>query len=266
MQTTNPQYRTHPSFMQLIEKTFSGKLSYEVKTSDGSNVHKALAEGNIQWLLNLIKTNYKTEGSLSELVLLKMLHDGFYSGEFSQVNILNLLNKSNLRLHKDQLVRETTNNLFQKLNHLRKGTEAPEICLKDINGHHTCTSANNGKYKYLIFADTEMMVVREQLKYLSRIDELFGNHLEIYVVLFKSDLIEMKRFLVEEKIPGTHLVDEQSTFINQYRIKSFPMCFLLNSDHEVVFNDVRAPLDGFEQQFGTYLRNELFMRQKNQAR
>jgi hypothetical protein len=57
-----------------------------------------------------------------------------------------------------------------------------------------CTNETSDKFKYILFADTEMIVVKEQLKYLTKIEELFSKHLEIYVVLLKTDLIEMKRF------------------------------------------------------------------------
>jgi hypothetical protein len=75
----------------------------------------------------------------------------------------------------------------------------------------------------------------------------------------------MKMFLNKENIPGMHLVDENSEFIEKYRIKSFPTCFLLNENHEVVFQQAKAPLEGFEQQFGTFLRQDLFERQRNQS-
>jgi hypothetical protein len=60
-------------------------------------------------------------------------------------------------------------------------------------------------------------------------------------------------------------VDEYGEFIEKYKVKSFPTCFLLNENHEVVFQQAKAPLDGFEQQFGTFLRQELFERQRNQS-
>ena len=95
---------------------------------------------------------------------------------------------------------------------------------------------------------------------------MFQKQLEIIVVLRKSDLIEMKIFLDKEKIPGIHLVDENSEFINKYRIKSYPTCLLLNHNHEVVFQQALAPMDGFENQFGTFLRQYLFEEQRNQGR
>jgi len=111
-----------------------------------------------------------------------------------------------------------------------------------------------------------MMVCREQLKYLVNIQKQFQKYLEIILVMRKTDLIEMKMFLVKNEIPGIKLIDENGKYIQQYRVRSFPTCLLLDENHNVIFSEAKAPLDGFEQQFGTYLRNELFERQRNQSR
>ena len=262
------QYQTHPAFIQLFDKTFTGKLSFEAKSLNGSSVRNAVANGNLRFLKNFLEEKYKITGELNDLALLKMLHDAFYSGDFAQNDILRLVGSPTFRQNTDSAVRETAKNILKKLEFLKKGSQAPVICLKNTDGHRVCTNetaAGDEKFKYLIFADTEMIVCREHLKYLTRTQEQFQKHLEIIVVLRKTDLIEMKMFLDKEKIPGIHLVDENSEFIEKYKVKSFPTCLLLNENHEVVIQEARAPLDGFEQQFGSFLRQELFERQRNQS-
>nr|WP_282189100.1 redoxin domain-containing protein [Maribellus sp. YY47] len=147
---------------------------------------------------------------------------------------------------------------------MAKGSKAPAICLNDLDEKKQCTEEDHGKFKYIVFADVETRVCQEQLKYLSRVDELFNKHLEIYVVLRNTGKESIKAFFEEQKVPAVKLVDTDGAFIKQYQIRSFPQCFLLNENHEVVFEHTKTPLDGFEQQFGGWLRNELFMRQRNQ--
>jgi thioredoxin-related protein len=258
----------HPAFIQLFEKTFANRLSFEARVLEGNEIRQAVASENIPVLKRLLQEKYKVTGLVADLALLKMLHDAFYSGDFAQNDILKLVGSPTFRQHADSAIRETAKNVLEKLKFLKKGNLAPVICLKNTDGHRVCTdeTTEEKKFKYLIFADTEMIVCREHLKYLTRTEEQFQKYLEIIVVLRKTDLIEMKMFLDKENIPGIHLVDENGEFIEKYRIKSFPTCFLLNEDHEVVFQQAKAPLDGFEQQFGTFLRQELFERQRNQPR
>lgn len=264
--SANPQFWTHPSFLELFEKVFANKLSFEIKKVNNAELIEAVAKRNINFLLNFTGKNYKLESPVKELVLLKMLHDGFYSGDFPKQAILDILTSGKLQNNPNSRIAEMTKSVKEKLDFLLPGSKAPVICLKNTDGNKVCTDRSFDKFKYLIFADTEMIVCREHLKYLSKIEEKFSQHLEIYIILRKTDLIEMKMFLNKQNIPGTHLIDEDGKYIEKYRIKTFPVSILLNEDHEVVYSPAKAPLDGFEQQFGKYLQRELFERQRNQAR
>ncbi|MBT6007052.1 MAG: redoxin domain-containing protein, partial [Prolixibacteraceae bacterium] len=262
----NPDFWKHPAFVELFEKIFTEKLSFDAKEIKGTELRKAVAEANYSFLFMHVKNKYKLTGVSTELVLLKMLHDGFYSGEFPKNSILNLLGQKNLSNHSNLKIREFARNISNKLKHLLPGSTAPVICLKNTDGHKKCTDETGDKFKYIIFADVEMIVCREHLKYLTKIEQQFQKHLEIILILRKTDLIEMKLFLVENKIPGVKLVDENGEFISKYKIKSFPSCFLLDQNHKIIFSGTKAPLDGFEQQFGAFLQQKLFERQRNQSR
>jgi len=264
--TTEPRFWTHPSFLELFDKIFANKLSFEIKKVDNTEIIKAIAKRNINFLLNFTEKNYKLKSPATELALLKMLHDGFYSGDFPKEAILGILSSDKLQNNQNSRIAEMAISVKEKLNFLLPGSKAPVVCLRNTDGNKVCTDQSTGKFKYFIFADTEMIVCREHLKYLSKIEEQFSKHLEIYVILKKTDLIEMKIFLNKQNIPGIHLVDDNGEYIDKYRIKTFPVSVLLNENHEVVYSPAKAPLDGFEQQFGKFLQRELFERQRNQSR
>jgi peroxiredoxin len=255
---------THPAFLELFEKTFSDKLSFEVKSERKSKIREAVFSANTGSLINWLKKDYQLNSPMVELVLLKILHDGFYSGDFPEKSILKIVGSETLIHNPNERISEIADNVLKKLQHLRPGSHAPVICLKNTDGQQICSDRDTSKFKYLIFADTEMIVCREHLKYLKKIKKQFSKYLEIILILHKKDLIEMKMFLNKQEIPGIHLIDENNQFIEKYRVKSFPVCFLLNKNHEVVFSHTKAPLDGFEQHFGAYLQKELFEGQRNQ--
>jgi peroxiredoxin len=264
--TAKPEFWTHLAFIELFEKTFDNKLSFEIKKVNNSALIDAVAQENTGFLLTSAKKNYGLKSPASELVLLKMLHDGFYSGDFPKEKIISILSSEKLQNNANKNIAAIAQNVKEKLDFLLPGSKAPMVCLKNTDGNPLCTNNNKDKFKYFIFADTEMVVCREHLKYLPKIEEQFGEHLEIFVILRKTDLIDMKIFLDKQEVPGTHLIDEKGEIIEQYRVKSFPVCILLNENHEVVFSPAQAPLDGFEQQFGKYLQRHLFEKQRNQAR
>ncbi len=239
------QFWLHPAFTGLFDKTFTGLLSFDAKSVKGDEIRKAVNQGNISFLTDHIKTKYKIQGEMAELVLLKMLHDAYYSGDFSRTAIQQMIKSTRFTSHQNKIIRETALNISEKITHLQIGTVAPPVCLNNFEGQKTCTNQNNGKYKYLIFADTEMAVCREHLKYLPAIQQKFQKHLEIYVVLRKTNDVEMKKFFAGNEVPGIILVDENSEFINQYKVKSFPQCFLLDQNHKVKFVAAKAPVGWF---------------------
>lgn len=264
--SVNQNFWTTPAFMELFDKIFSNKLSFDIKAIKGLELQKAITEGNVNFLLSHVKSKYKLEGAIAELAALKMLHDGFYSGDFAKSSILKLLKADKLAKSNNQAIRKITQDVAEKLEFLLPGSLAPVICLKDIDGNHKCSDENKDRFKYIIFADAEMIVCREQLKYLLDIQKQFQKYLEIILVMRKTDLIEMKMFLVKNEIPGLKLIDENGKYINQYKVRSFPTCLLLDENHNVIYSEAKAPLDGFQQQFGKFLQNELFQRQRNQSR
>jgi len=260
------QYWLYPAFTDLFNKTFTGQLSFEVKSVKGNEIRKAVNQENILFLIDYTKTKYKLTGEMADLALLKMLHDAFYSGDFSKSSILQMLKLTRFTGHQNRIIRETALHISEKITFLQPGNAAPVICLKNLEQKKICTNENKSKFKYIIFADTEMAVCREHLKYLPAIQQKFEKYLEIYIVLRKTDIAEMKKFLAENKVPGVKLVDGNNEFIELYKVRSFPQCYLLDENHRIKFSDVKAPLDGFEQQFGDFIRKELFERQRNQGK
>lgn len=255
-----------PAFINLFEKTFEGQLSFTAQSINGQEVKNAVNQSDMSFLLKFIQQKYQVSGQVTDLALLKMLYDAFYSGYFSSSSIKTLVKNKRFTQNSNQIIKKTSANILERFNHLQKGTEAPVICLNDLDGNKKCTNKNSDKFKYLVFADTEMVVCREQLKYLTNIEERFQEYLEIFVIHRDTDKSAIKKFLDENKIPGTNLIDDGNTVISKYNVKSFPLCFLLDENHKIKFQNAKAPLEGFEQQFGSFLQQELFQRQRNQAR
>lgn len=260
----DPDFWLHPAFVETFNKTFDNQLGFMAQAIKGSEIKAAVESANLTALSEITEKKFKTTGSTTNIVMLKLLHDGFYSKEFSKAAIEKLVANSRFTSNKNQLIRTTAENMLKKFSFLTKGSTAPVICLNDLSGEKICTNSGTDKFKYIVFADVETVVSKEHLKYLSRINELFPKHLEIFVILRNTDLLTANKFFETNKVPAKILIDKSNIYTERFKIRSFPQCFLLNEQHQVVFDFAKAPLEGFEEQFGTWLRNELFMRQRNQ--
>jgi hypothetical protein len=181
-----PEYWTHQAFISLFEKAFDNQLSFSAKAIGGKKYSDAVQKNDIKSLLQLVEEKYKVSAKMSELVLLKMLHDGFYSGYFSQNAIKQMVASPFFSNNSNAYISTAAKNILRKFSFLQKGSVAPSICLNDLNGKQQCSNQNNSKFKYFVFADVETNVCKEHLKYLNRINELFGKHLDIYIILRNS--------------------------------------------------------------------------------
>lgn len=259
------QFWLYPSFIDIFEKTFNNQLSFAAKAINETALLNAVNSADLITIRNFVKNKYSVSGEMANLITIKILYDAFYSNQFSKSAIKKMMKNKLFVQNKNTIIKEAALRSTTKFNYLQKGTPAPVICLKNTDGKQICTNNGKQKFKYIIFADTEMIVCREQLKYLSKIEARFQKYLEIFIVLRNTDAGKMKEFFESNKIAGTKLIDVNSKFIDAYKIKSFPQCFLLNEKHKVQFTAAKAPLEGFEQQFGKFLQNELFLRQRNQS-
>ena len=105
-------------------------------------------------------------------------------------------------------------------------------------------------YQYILFADLEIPVCREQVKYLKTIQEKIGQELDILLILTPATRVSNQDFIRTEQIPGKIVNDTNDKAIGKkYKIRSYPSALLLNRDHKVVLSPAKTPLDGFEYQF-----------------
>ncbi len=263
---TKSQFWLSPEFIDVFEKAFTNQLSFTAKSVKESSLRDAVNQANLNTIQNFVKTQFSVSGELVDLISIKLLYDAFYSNEFSKSAINKMIRNKKFTQNKNRIIKEAALRSATKFKFLQKGTLAPAICLQNLNEQQICTNKEKTKFKYIIFADTEMIVCREQLKYLSKIEQRFQKYLEIFVVLRNTNLKNIKDFVEANKIIGTKLIDKENKYITLYNVKSFPQCYLLNEKHKVQFTDTKSPLEGFEQQFGKFLQNELFMRRRNQSK
>ncbi len=256
----------NPAFESIFEKAFENRLSFATHKVDGNELKKAVNNSDLSFVKSYVAEKFHLKGDFVQLVTLKLLYDGYYSGNFSKSAIEKMMQLAVTSEMNNAAITNTAKNILTKFLFLKKGTEAPEVCLKSFKNNELCTAGNHGKYKYIVFADVDMAVCREQLKYLSAIDKKFGKYLEIYVIFRNADMSDIKTFVVDKQVPGTILIDSSGDAAHIYKIRSFPAAFLLNENHFVQIEAAKTPLNGFEQQFGLFLRNELFQRQRNQSR
>jgi len=130
------------------------------------------------------------------------------------------------------------------------GTKAPDICLPSLSGNQFCASSNTKPFLYILFADLEIPVCRQQVKYLKGMAEKTGSSVQILLVLLPSKQVDIADFIKTNEVPGMVVFDnEKKSTGRMFKIRSYPSALLVNSSMGVILSPARTPLDGFENQF-----------------
>ena len=245
----------NPGFIDILDRVFTNKLVFESNSINGNDIRNIINKGDLFGLKEFVQEKYELQPGVDELVILKLLHDAYYSGNFSKQAILSMLNNDLYKKNKNPQLRKFATSIHDKLLYLSPGTLAPEICLPNMVNETICTSQGE-KYKYVMFVDMEIQICREHLKYLPEISKKYQNKLDIFVIIKNPKSKKIQDFIHTYNIKAEILFD--TDYGKKYTIKSYPSCFLFGKKHKVLMNPAKSPLDGFENQFRDFLKNELF--------
>jgi peroxiredoxin len=239
-----------PAFREFLNTLFVSTLSNESKTIGGSRLKQWVRDKNIPELKKWCGKFCGVSTPMDDLILLKMLHDAFYSGEFSKTTILEILRSDYFARQANIRIIQIDKELIAKLTFLEKGSPAPEICLPQPDGKNWCTGSNTKPYLYLMFADLEIPICREQVKYLKTMVEKTGPNLQVVLVVSPSGKINISDFISRNQVPGIILIENRDNEnAGKYKVRSFPSAYLLDKNQKVVLAPAKTPLDGFEFQF-----------------
>lgn len=238
-----------PAFADLVDRLFTNTLSLESKSTTDASLRTMVARRSGTELRKWTETYTGTNSPLSDLLTIKMLHDAFYSGEFSKIAIIQILQSESFTRHNQGDIRSAATSVVEKLQFLFPGTAAPEIGLPTLAGDTIYSTTSTKPYQYILFADLEIPVGQEQVKYLTEINERIGNRVDILLVLKPSTLVNNEEFIKANNIPGRVVLDtETNTIGRKYKVRSYPSAYLVNREHKVVLAPAKTPLDGFEHQ------------------
>lgn len=239
-----------PAFADFLNRLFTNSLSTESKSPAGSRLRMWVARGDMTALRKWTGEFTAAVSPLADLILLKMLHDAWYSGEFSKTAIPNMVASPYFTAHNTPAIRDMAARVAGKIAFLLPGTPAPEICLPPAAGTPWCSTTSSRPFLYILFADLEIPICQEQVKYLKTVAEKTGGKVQFLTVLSPSEKISNEEFMSRHQIPGIMVTDTPHRESGrEYKVRSYPSAFLLDRQHRVILAPARTPLDGFEFQF-----------------
>lgn len=248
--SVKPEYNLG-AYAVIFNQTFSNYFE-KLYTAPNSKKFKDLIRAvNLQKLDNFFCEELHFNKELSHIVLLKSLHDAYYSKQFTKTSVLNMLNQVKSPEWTEYECK-TAKLVETKLTYLSSGTIAPTIVLKSLNGQRVNLADYKNSYIYLHFTDPKNLICRQHLDALKSTANLYKDKLVIINVIPNS-----KDFKNESNWVGIFTTSETNIELS-YKVKTFPNSFLIGKDGRLLLSPAPNPIDGFDRQMGQILKSDYF--------
>ena len=227
------------AYMELFDATYDKFFMYFGRANN--EIYNVInRQGSFSGLKHLLSQDLPTE-SLCELVILKNLHDEFYTDRFSRRALLNILDSAMVH-SKIERHRYIAEGIRSKVTRLMRGYEPPNFSL--LRHDSTLVSLNDykGKYVYLMFCTTQNYSCLGQYKLLKELHKIHHGWLDIVVISVDDTFENMQYF----KNQSGYLWDflhyaNTPNVLKSYDVRAFPSSFLIDPEGKLVLSPAPVP-------------------------
>jgi hypothetical protein len=152
----------------------------------------------------LSKDSLFHQRNFAELVVMKGLYDGYYSGNYDKEKVIALMKKATVECKSDAN-KEIATDIYKKLTKLRIGTQAPSFTLYTLAGKEKELSEYYGKFIYLNFANTQNFACKKDFQVLEQFSKMYKRDLVIITVLTDEDPDAALRYVKNNKFKWVFL-------------------------------------------------------------
>ncbi len=232
-----------PSFITAFNTYFKGFFNYYF----GEGLPDAYTEGAAfdSLSIEIQKDTLFANPELAELVLLKGLYDGFYSGRYEEEPIIRLFKEA-----KEQgvsaRIKQIADGLYKKVTWLRTGSEAPQFTLYRLDGKERSLSDYEGKFVYLNFMHTSNHTCKEDLKLIDVLYKQLKRELTIVTVIMDEDPTAAEQMIKGNKFKWDFLhYGAMPKVALDYRIKALPAYFVIDPTQKLSLSPAPTPKESF---------------------
>lgn len=236
-----------PSFIQAFNTYFKGFFNYYFSSANGEGLRDAYTKGASFDSLSyeIRKDTLFANTELAELVLLKGLYDGFYSGRYEEESIIRLLKQAR-ESAATLRIRDVAAGLYTRVTWLRTGSQAPQFTLYRLDGKERSLSDYEGKFVYLNFMHTSNHTCKEELQLLDVLYKQLKRELTIVTVIMDEDPDAAEQMIKDNKYKWDFLhYGAMPRVALDYRIKALPAYFVIDPTQKMRLSPAPSPKESF---------------------
>lgn len=254
---TKEYYRKQPilyynvAYMNLFNQVYDNYFTYYAKTTEGSDVSMNISQQkSIRELKKTFAKNFAfDDDDFTELVILKGLHDEFYTGNFKRNVLLQTLDSFYLQTQ-NPIHKQIALNIKTKIAKQGKKISLNTLELFDKDSVKHTIEEYKGKYIYLGFCNAQNFACKEELELTKKLFEKKEKSLEIITVYIDETCKTIKDFSKKNNYKWSGFVtNQQSAIIKDLNIKAYPAYYLIGPDGRIVSAPAKTLKEGFEEYF-----------------
>ena len=259
---TQPVQLHHPAYQRAFETLFTDFLRKQSQDIQNKKIISATNLGNYLGLVSLFENRgYKKE--FAELVVLKGLNDGFYTGGFSKAGVIKAIEMAQTTTT-SPLLQPVARQIKSKLMLLTSGRIAPPIKLNNRDNKSVTLEQYKGKFVYLLFFNSRSNDCKRELDSIVPMEKRLRQVLNIVSVSLDDDFENAKK-LWKERRYSWELLDgsKQKQLIIDYNASIPPVFSLIDPNGIIQLSQTPSPTQGFEPLFLKMFRDFRFKQQRN---
>jgi peroxiredoxin len=247
----------NPAYINLFNQVYTKYFYYFGMGANGKYLVKAINEEQSLSKLNqaLLLDSVLQNDTLRELVILKNIHDEFYSSNFLRSGLLIILDS----LKEQTLIannRTYATFIKEKITRLMPGFEPPDFTLYDKEKKLHKLSELKGKYVYLNFCNCASYSCIKEFGQLKRISEKYSDKLVVVTVSFDETFESMAEYVNKSEYNWLFLYyGNQPDIVEKFDIRAFPCYYLIGTDGKLIQSPAKSPAESFELDLFNILRS-----------
>lgn len=250
----------NPVYQKCFKSIFTDFLRKEAQNIKNRKINTLVNSGNFSGLISFFESRgYRND--FAELVVLKGLYDGYYSGSFNKESILKALDQAQTSVSYEPL-RAIVTMIRQKLVTLSVGSKAPAIELNNLKNEPVTLDKYQGRFVYLVFFKSTSAECRAELDSIVSLERKFRQTLSI-VSIATDDNFASDVKLWKDKGYNWELLNgsNKKQLVSKYNAEIVPAFYLLAPDGTFLLSQASPPSHDFESAFLKIFRDYNFKHQ-----
>lgn len=259
---TKPIQLHHPIYQRAFETLFTDFLRKQSQDIQNRKIVSITNSGNYLELVSFFENRgYKKE--FAEMVVLKGLNDGYYTGSFSKEGVIKAIEMAQTATT-SPLLQPIVHQIKSKLTLLAVGGKAPDIKLSNLKKETITLDQFSGKFVYLSFFNSKSSDCRAELDSIVSLEKRLRQVLRVVSVAVDDDFDNAAN-LWKSKGYAWELLNgsKQKQLIINYNASITPAFYLIDPNGAFQLSQAPSPSHGFEPLFLKIFRDFSFKQQRN---